>query len=133
MRQTMWDDVGVMRDAAGIKNGLTELAGLKNDLYEIGVADGMRAFNLTWHDWLNMDNLIEISQVIAHAALARENSRGAHFREDFPEEGSLEDSYFTLVKQQGETLEVSRENVDFSIVRPGETILPEDAPATLVS
>ncbi|MGB0234817.1 MAG: L-aspartate oxidase [Candidatus Puniceispirillaceae bacterium] len=133
LRQTMWDDVGVMRDAAGIKNGLAELAGLKNDLYEIGVADGMRAFNLTWHDWLNMDNLIEISQVIAHAALARENSRGAHFREDFPEEGSLEDSYFTLVKQQGETLEVSRENVDFSIVRPGETILPEDAPATLVS
>ena len=133
LRQTMWDDVGVMRDAAGIKNGLTELAGLKNDLYEIGVADGMRAFNLTWHDWLNMDNLIEISQVIAHAALARENSRGAHYREDFPEEGSLEDSYFTLVKQQGETLEVSRENVDFSIVRPGETILSEDAPATLVS
>ena len=129
----MWDDVGVMRDAAGIKNGLAELAGLKNDLYEIGVADGMRAFNLTWHDWLNMDNLIEISQVIAHAALARENSRGAHFREDFPEEGSLKDSYFTLVKQQGETLEVSRENVDFSIVRPGETLLPKDAPATLVS
>jgi fumarate reductase flavoprotein subunit len=93
----------------------------------------VRAFNLTWHDWLNLDNLIEISQVIGAAALARENSRGAHFREDFPTEGDLESSYFTLVKQTGDQLQVTREDVAFSIVRPGETILPEDAPETLVS
>ena len=93
----------------------------------------MRAFNLTWHDWLNLDNLIEISQVIGAAALARENSRGAHFREDFPTEGDLEGSYFTLVTQTGDQLQVTREDVAFSIVRPGETILPEDAPETLVS
>ena len=133
LRQTMWDDVGVMRDAAGIKTGLEKLSQLKEQLYDIGVEDGVRAFNLTWHDWLNMDNLIEISQVIAHAALARENSRGAHFREDFPNEGSLDQSYFTLAKQTGDRLEVTREDVDFSIVRPGESILPADAPETLVS
>jgi fumarate reductase flavoprotein subunit len=133
LRQTMWDDVGVMRDAAGIKTGLEKLSQLKEQLYDIGVEDGVRAFNLTWHDWLNMDNLMEISQVIAHAALARENSRGAHFREDFPNEGSLDQSYFTLAKQTGDRLEVTREDVDFSIVRPGETILPADAPETLVS
>ena len=129
----MWDDVGVMRDAAGIKTGLEKLSQLKEQLYDIGVDDGVRAFNLTWHDWLNMDNLIEISQVIAHAALARENSRGAHFREDFPSEGSLDQSYFTLVEQSGDRLKVTREDVDFSIVRPGESILPADAPETLVS
>jgi fumarate reductase flavoprotein subunit len=133
LRQTMWDDVGVMRDAAGLKTGLQKLEQIKRDLYDIGVEDGVRAFNLTWHDWLNLDNLIEISQVIGAAALARENSRGAHFREDFPTEGDLEGSYFTLVKQTGDQLEVTREDVAFSIVRPGETILPEDAPETLVS
>lgn len=133
LRQTMWDDVGVMRDAAGLKTGLQKLEQIKRDLYDIGVEDGVRAFNLTWHDWLNLDNLIEISQVIGAAALARENSRGAHFREDFPTEGDLESSYFTLVKQTGDQLEVTREDVAFSIVRPGETILPEDAPETLVS
>ena len=133
LRQTMWDDVGVMRDAAGIKTGIEKLSQLKEQLYDIGIEDGVRAFNLTWHDWLNMDNLIEISQVIAHAALARENSRGAHFREDFPNEGSLDQSYFTLAKQTGDRLEVTREDVDFSIVRPGESILPADAPETLVS
>ena len=49
----------------------------------IGVADGDRRYNLTWHDWLNLESLVDISRVITVSALARENSRGAHFREDF--------------------------------------------------
>ena len=45
--------------------------------------DGDRAFNLTWHDWLNVENLLTISEVIALAAIGREDSRGAHFRAGF--------------------------------------------------
>ena len=51
----------------------------------------IRAFNLTWHDWLNLTNLVAVSRVIVRAALAREDSRGAHFRADFPEAGDLDD------------------------------------------
>src|SRR5205823_6373137 len=68
---TMWDDVGVMRDAAGLRRGLAGLAAIEGELLSIGVADGDRAFNLTWHDWLNLRSLIEISKVIAAAALRR--------------------------------------------------------------
>ncbi|MEL6228227.1 MAG: succinate dehydrogenase/fumarate reductase flavoprotein subunit, partial [Pseudomonadota bacterium] len=67
------------------------------------------------------------------AGLSRENSRGAHYREDFPEVGDLETSYFTLVEKDGDDLAVRREPVRFSIVKPGETILPEDEPETLVA
>ena len=80
----MWDDVGVMRDAAGLKRGLDKLAAIEDELLSIGVADGDRAFNLTWHDWLNLRSLVEISKVIALAALRRENSRGAHYPRGLP-------------------------------------------------
>ncbi|WP_370210746.1 L-aspartate oxidase [Roseovarius sp.] len=132
LQNVMWDDVGVMRTETGINRGLSQLSDIEAELMETGVDGSNLAFNLTWHDWLNMASLTEISEVIARAGLARENSRGAHFREDFPEPGAMDASYFTVARKAGETLSVSREPVKFTIVRPGETILPEGEPETLV-
>ena len=90
------------------------------------------AFNLSWHDWLNLRNLIDVSEVIARAALSRENSRGAHFREDFPASGALHDSYFTVARQSTSRrtdapVEVTRQPVAFTIVKPGESLLAESS------
>ncbi len=132
LMEAMWDDVGVIRDRDGLERGLGRIAEIRDELGHIGVAGDTLAFNLTWHDWLNLASLIDISEVIARAALARENSRGAHWRDDFPEEGDLEASYFTVARQGAEGLEVTRAPVQFTIVRPGETVLPEGEPETLV-
>ena len=122
----MWDGVGVLRDADGLKQAQRELVALKAELHGSGLADANRVFNLSWHDWLNLDSLIEVSEVIAAAALSRENSRGAHYREDFPEVGSLEDSYFIVAQRDGDDLGVQRRPVEFTIVRPGESLLEDD-------
>ncbi|MBC6417031.1 MAG: FAD-binding protein, partial [Rhodospirillales bacterium] len=114
LQNVMWEHVGVMRTRAGLLQGLKELSEIAAELYEIGVSGDSLAFNLTWHDWLNLENLLTVSEVIAKAALARENSRGAHFREDFPEQGDLETSYFTLAQGGAEGLTVGREAVAFS-------------------
>lgn len=132
LQEAMWDDVGVMRTAAGMARGIKRVAEIKAELLETGVASDNLAFNLTWHDWLNMASLCEVSDVIAKAGIARENSRGAHFREDFPESGSMDSSYFTVARQKGDTVDVTREAVQFTIVKPGETILPAHEPETLV-
>jgi fumarate reductase flavoprotein subunit len=64
-----------------------------------------------------------VSQVIAHAAKARENSRGAHFRADFPAPGDLATSRFTVARQEAGKLGITDEPVRFTHVRPGETLL----------
>ena len=119
----MWDGVGVLRDASGIAQSQAELASLKMELLATGLGDNNRVFNLSWHDWLNLYSLIEVSDVIAAAALSRENSRGAHYREDYPEVGSLEDSYFTIAYRDRDEVKVERQAVDFSIVKPGESLI----------
>ncbi|MCH2167621.1 MAG: FAD-binding protein [Oceanicola sp.] len=133
LQEVMWEGVGVMRTQQGMQTALSQLDELCQQSMELGVAGDARAFNLTWHDWLNLRSLLDISKVITHAALARENSRGAHFREDFPGAGALEDSQYTRVQQRGDHLDVQTAPVAFSIVRPGETILPEGAPESLVA
>jgi fumarate reductase flavoprotein subunit len=124
---TMWHDVGVIRDKTGLERGLRRLEGIAKELAETGVPDTNRAFNLTWHDWLNLRSLVEISKVIAAAAMTRENSRGAHFREDFPEPGDLATSTYTVARQSGDALEISQEPVAFTIIRPGQSLLKEAA------
>jgi fumarate reductase flavoprotein subunit len=119
----MWDEVGVIRDAAGLDRALAKLAELEAELIETGIADSGRVFNLTWHDWLNLRSLIEVSRVIALAANRRENSRGAHFRSDFPEPGDLLTSRFTLARQQSGKITITDEPVLFTRVRPGESLL----------
>ncbi len=132
LMNVMWDDVGVMRDASGIKRGIERIAALKLEMETVGVASNNLAFNLSWHDWLNLQSLIHTSEVIAKAGLSRENSRGAHFREDFPDAGPMDQSYFTVATDGDSGIEVSREAVKFTIVKPGESLLGADEAETLV-
>jgi fumarate reductase flavoprotein subunit len=119
----MWEDVGVVRDEAGLRRGLDGIGEIEAELLETGLHDGGRAFNLTWHDWLNLRSLCETSRAIALAAERRRNSRGAHFRADFPEPGDLAGSWYTVVRQSGPALEIAEAPVAFTRVKPGETLL----------
>ncbi|MEE8536128.1 MAG: succinate dehydrogenase/fumarate reductase flavoprotein subunit, partial [Kiloniellales bacterium] len=100
------------------------------ELAETGLSDGDRRFNLTWHDWLNLESLIEVSRTIAVAALARKDSRGAHYREDFPETGDLSQSAFTRVTLSGGAPAAGMVPVEFSIVKPGDSLIEDRAGAS---
>ena len=127
--RTMWDDVGILRTEAQLKDALATLDDYARELDETGLPDGDRRFNLTWHDWLNLDSLLEISKVIATAALARDDSRGAHFREDHPETGDLAATRYTRVTQKGDGLALEMVPVDFTIVQPGGSLIADEAGA----
>lgn len=121
----MWDQVGILRNKADLVSARNRLDQLDTLLHQMGVGDTNRAFNLTWQDWINLRNLILVSKTVVEAALLRENSRGAHYREDYPEEGDLESTYFTAISLKDNHLFIEKRPVVFTMVRPGETILVE--------
>ena len=125
LHATMWDDAGIVRHAASLARAGATLDALAAELdaYTLPAGARDRAFNLSWHDWLNLCSLVEVSQAIVRAAQARENSRGAHFRSDFPEPGELAASTYTRVRKSGEALSAEAVPVRFSRVRPGESLL----------
>jgi fumarate reductase flavoprotein subunit len=125
----MWEEVGITRDAGGLKRAIDGLETLDAELDAIGVADDGLAFNLTWHDWLNLKNLILVSRAIAAAALAREDSRGAHYRADFPDVRDLARSSYTCVNWRDGRFDVATRAVEFTRVKPGKSLLKEVAAA----
>ena len=127
--ECMWDDVGILRTADGLRRAAKRLGELDAQLSRTGVADQGRAFNLSWHDWLNLRSLVSVSRVIAEAAIAREDSRGAHFREDHPETGDLEQSTYTVARWDDGAVSIGREPVKFTRVRPGQSLIAGDQSA----
>ena len=125
----MWDKVGILRTAHGIREGIRGLDDCRATLAGMGVEDDDRAFNLTWHDWLNLDNQITVSQAIAGASLARDDSRGAHFREDCPTTGNLEQSAYTCTRVENGQLIQEMTPVAFTLVKPGESLIDGEAGA----
>src|ERR1700732_1196567 len=64
----MWNEVGVVRDAAGLDRACAALDSIETELLATGIGASERAFNLSWQEWLNLRSLCEISRVIALAA-----------------------------------------------------------------
>ena len=127
LAETMWNDVGVMRDKTGLDRGMATLKTYAGDIMDMGISGQDKAFNMSWHEWLNLKSLIRISEAIAVAANARENSRGAHYREDFPDTGNLDESANTVIRATDKGLELTLEPVDFSMVKPGQSLIDDVA------
>ncbi|MGE5524932.1 MAG: L-aspartate oxidase [Rhodospirillaceae bacterium] len=122
----MWDDVGIVRDAAGLQRAAGALDELEAELATTGIGGGTLAFNLTWHDWLNLHSLILVSKAIRSAAVVREDSRGAHFRSDFPEVRDLEHSRYTCVTLEGGQFAIETRPVKFTRVAPGQSLIEKE-------
>ena len=122
LQELMWDKVGIIRDAARLQSAARELPALAARLDACALPPAERRFNLSWQDWLNLQSMLEVSKVICACALARENSRGAHFRSDHPQPGDLRDSSYTRARRAGAALEIGSRAVEFARVKPGESL-----------
>ncbi|MCZ6576225.1 MAG: FAD-binding protein [Gammaproteobacteria bacterium] len=123
LHETMWNKVGILRDAHGLEQAQSELVELERELEASGVVGTTLAYNMGWHDWIDLKNLILVSRAIAAAALARQDSRGAHYRTDFPASSDLASSRFTRARFIDGDITIDTERVRFTRVRPGETLL----------
>ncbi len=84
LQERMFDLCGVVRDEPGLKRLLTIVGGLRERAKLIGVQDRGRVFNTELMEAVELGFLLEIADTIVEAALARDESRGGHYRDDHP-------------------------------------------------
>ncbi len=122
--ELMWDKAGILRDGPGLAEAVRGLDALEAELDASGVDGANRAFNLTWHDWLNLKSQMLVSRAIVAASLAREESRGAHWREDFPAtRDEAEGLSATITTLADGRIALGWQPVAFTRLRPGESLL----------
>jgi succinate dehydrogenase/fumarate reductase flavoprotein subunit len=83
LREVMWERAGLVRDGESLKIAAATVERIAGELAHVGVPGGA-AFNLAWQDWINLTNQTAVARLITTSALARTESRGAHYRNDFP-------------------------------------------------
>jgi succinate dehydrogenase / fumarate reductase flavoprotein subunit len=108
LQETMQDLVGIVRTQGEMERALTVVGALKQRAARVSVS-GNREYNPGWHTALDLKNLLTVSEAIAKCALERKESRGGHFRDDYPDKDPAFAAFNHIVKKgaNGE-MEVSR-------------------------
>jgi len=97
--QTMMQElVGIVRREDEMRRALDGLKALKERARKVSVT-GNREYNPGWHTALDLQNLLTVSEIVARAALERKESRGGHFRDDFPEKDPAYGKFNIVVKR----------------------------------
>jgi succinate dehydrogenase/fumarate reductase flavoprotein subunit len=116
LRTLMWEQVGLIRTGEGLRSALAEIENIGRRAEHVAVPGGP-AYNLAWQDWLNLQSQVTAAWLIARSALERAESRGSHFRKDFPQPSS--DLYTVFVSYAaGDAPKVWTEPVRLARLRP---------------
>ncbi|HUF62351.1 MAG TPA: fumarate reductase/succinate dehydrogenase flavoprotein subunit [Verrucomicrobiales bacterium] len=84
LQETMQANVGIVRREDEMEKALADIAEIRGQIAGVSVG-GNREYNPGWHTALDLDNLVTVAEAIARSALERKESRGAQFREDYPD------------------------------------------------
>ncbi|MBA2241792.1 MAG: fumarate reductase/succinate dehydrogenase flavoprotein subunit [Chthoniobacterales bacterium] len=98
LQEMMQDLVGIVRREDEMVQALNGITELKKRAANVAVM-GNREFNPGWHTALDLNNLLTVSEAVARAGLERKESRGAHFREDFPDKADKFAKVNTIIWQ----------------------------------
>jgi len=107
--QTMMQDlVGIVRTESEMQEALPKIQKLRERTAKASVS-GNREYNPGWHTVMDLRNLLTISEAIARAALIRKESRGAHFRLDYPDKDAEQAKVNTVIRKIGAATEIKQE------------------------
>jgi succinate dehydrogenase / fumarate reductase flavoprotein subunit len=94
----MQQNVGIVRNEDEMQTAIRQIESLKQRAANVG-AVGNREYNPGWHTALDLNNLLTVSEAVARSAALRKESRGAHFREDFPDKSEPLSRVNTIVRK----------------------------------
>jgi succinate dehydrogenase / fumarate reductase, flavoprotein subunit len=101
LQALMQDNVGIVRSEAEMQHALEALAGLRARAARVGVG-GNREYNNGWHTALDLENLLTVSEAVARSAITRKESRGGHFRDDYPKQDPAFSTINVAVRRQAD-------------------------------
>lgn len=91
LREMNWTHVGIARTEEKLQQAIDMIEKIHQEVLMVQLTGtGGRAYNMVWQDWIALFNMLDVSRMISASALQRQETRGAHFRLDYPKQ---DDSY----------------------------------------
>jgi succinate dehydrogenase / fumarate reductase flavoprotein subunit len=115
LKKTMFNHFGVFRKEESMKAGLTKLEDLKKRINNISISDKGKVFNQSLISYFELENMVLVAEAVAKGALKRKESRGSHFRSDYPKRDDENFLKHTMAYLQNGFLEI-----EYSPVRLGK-------------
>ena len=120
LQAVMMENVSVFRQASGLKKTIDAIGGLKDRWRHVGLGDKGNCFNRDLLDTLELGHLLDLAEAITLGALYREESRGAHSREDFPDRDDDKFLHHTMVRSSDKGPRIFQKPVSITRYQPTE-------------
>lgn len=118
LQKVMTEDCSVFRTEKGLKDAVSRLDALKDRYTRVLVDDRGNAFNTDLLEAIELEYLLGLAEAILHSALERKESRGAHYREDYPERDDAQWLKHTLIRRTDSGVEMSYKPVTITRFQP---------------
>ena len=122
MTQTMFHKFGIFRDKKTIKEGLLEIKNMQEEISQVSINNKERAVNQALIRFFELEGMLQLAEVVAVGALAREESRGSHTRTDYPLRDDNNFLKHTIISLQGKKLDISYKPVKLGMFEPKERV-----------
>ena len=120
MQQVMMDDVSVFRTREGLERARDEVQALRRRWTQVTIQDAGERYNTELLEALELSNLLDLALVTVEGALARTESRGAHYREDFPQRDDAQWLKHTFATLQEDRVSLAFKPVTITKFQPQE-------------
>jgi succinate dehydrogenase/fumarate reductase flavoprotein subunit len=119
IQRTAWESASPVRDAQGLQKAIASLADLRRNIVpKLACKAKDRVMNREWMEALETEGMALTLESICRGALAREESRGVHYRRDFPKLDNAKGLFNTITELDGDTFRLSRKPATIRKVRP---------------
>ena len=121
IQQVMWDNLLALRDEGTIQTALRRFEVIRSEkIPRLSLSGRTRNYNLEWLEALEAEVMLDVAEMIGRAALVRQESRGAHFRFDFPAEDNGQWLVNLILRQEEGRMRIERRPVRLTKVKLDE-------------
>jgi succinate dehydrogenase / fumarate reductase flavoprotein subunit len=122
MTQTMFNKFGIFRDSETMQEGLLEIKKMQRQISQVSINNKERAVNQALIRFFELEGMLQLAEVVATGALAREESRGSHTRTDYPIRDDTNFLKHTIISLQDKEMEITYKPVTLGMFEPKERV-----------